>query len=220
MSFKNRWMISSGYDFQAHQQCSQRWSRFSQTAIHWFKVLPGFSPALPDAPRLVVGAPRTVVGAPRTVVGTPSLVVGAPSLVIGAPRTVVGAHSLVVGASRLVVGAPRLVVGAPRLVVGASRPVASTPRLVASTPMCSQVHPKFSLALRSVPKLITIICLVLLFQSSEIPVTLKTGRNALLRSNTLLQLMLQSLHSISSQTLLDASSDQNTFCWCIFTKKL
>ena len=61
----------SSYDFQAHQQRSQRRSCFSQTALLWFEVLPdmslvlpGLSPALPGAPRLVVGAPRLVAGAP------------------------------------------------------------------------------------------------------------------------------------------------------------
>jgi len=33
-------------------------------------------------------------------------------------------------------------------------------------------------------------------------------------ADTLLQLMHQSLHSRSSQTLLDASSDWNSSCWC------
>jgi len=44
MSFKNRWTISSSYNFQAH--------------LHRSQVLPGLSPALLGAPRLVVGAPR------------------------------------------------------------------------------------------------------------------------------------------------------------------
>jgi hypothetical protein len=64
MSFKNCWMISSSYNFQVHQQRSQRRCCFSQTAILWFEVLPdmspalpGFSPALPGAPRLVSGPP-------------------------------------------------------------------------------------------------------------------------------------------------------------------
>jgi len=64
MSFKNRWTISSSYDFQAHLQRSQRRCCFSQTALLWFEVhpdlspaLPGLSPALPGASRLVVGAP-------------------------------------------------------------------------------------------------------------------------------------------------------------------
>jgi len=71
MCFKNRWNISSSYDFQAHQQPSPRRWCFSQTAQLWFEVLPdmlpalqGLSLALPGAPRLVVGAPRIVAGAP------------------------------------------------------------------------------------------------------------------------------------------------------------
>jgi len=43
--------------------------------------------------------------------------------------------------------------------------------------------------------------------SSALPVPLKAGRNALLGSDTLLKLMHLSLHSTSSQTLLEASSD-------------
>jgi len=104
-------------------------------------------------------------------------------------------------------GAPRLVVGAPRLVVSASRLVVGAPRLVVSAPRCFQVHPKFSPALRGVLKLITITPMVLLNQSSEIPVTPKAGRNALPWSDTPLKLMHPSLHSTSSQALLEASSD-------------
>jgi hypothetical protein len=111
------------------------------------------------------------------------------------------------GAPRLVVGAPRLVVGAPRLLVGARRLVAGAPRLVAGAPRCSQVHPKLSPALRGVLKLITITRMVLLYQSSEIPVTPKAGQNSLLGSDTLLKLTHLSFHSTSSQTLLEASSD-------------
>jgi len=130
-------MISSSYDFQVHQQCSQRRCCFSQTALLWFEVLPALAPVLPAAPRHVVGAPRR-----------------------------------------------------------------------------SQVHAKFSLALWGVPKPITITPMVLLYQSSEIPVTVKAGWNFLLGSDTLLKLTHLSLHSTSSQTLLEASSDKNTFCWC------
>jgi hypothetical protein len=118
-----------------------------------------------------------------------------------------GAPRLVAGAPRLVVGAPRLVVGAPRLVAGAPRLVAGAPRLVAGAPRCSQVYPKFSPALRDVPKLITITPMVLLYQSSEISVTPKAGRTALLRSDTLLKLTHLSLHSTSSQTLLETPRD-------------
>jgi len=49
MSFKNRWRISSSYEFQAHQQRFQRRSCFSQTALLWFEVLPDMLPALPGA---------------------------------------------------------------------------------------------------------------------------------------------------------------------------
>jgi len=45
---------------------------------------------------------------------------------------------------------------------------------------CSQVLPGLLLALRGVPKPLTNTPMVLLYQSSEIPVTLKAGRNALL----------------------------------------
>ena len=51
MSFKNRCTISSSYEFQAHQQRSQRRCCFSQNALLWFEVLP-------DAHRFVAGAPR------------------------------------------------------------------------------------------------------------------------------------------------------------------
>ena len=51
MSFKNLCTISSSYEFQAHQQRSQRRCCFSQNALLWFEVLP-------DAHRFVAGAPR------------------------------------------------------------------------------------------------------------------------------------------------------------------
>jgi hypothetical protein len=89
---------------------------------------------------------------------------------------------------------------APRLVV-------SAPRLVAGAPRGFQVHPKFSLAIRDIPKPIPNTPLVLLYQSSEIPVPLKAGRNALLWFDTLLKLLHLSLHSTSSQTLLETFSD-------------
>jgi len=49
-----------------------------------------------------------------------------------------------------------------------------------------------------------------------LPVTLKAGRNALQGSDTLLKLTHLSLNSTFSQTLLEASSDWNTFCWCFW----
>lgn len=56
--------------------------------------------------------------------------------------------------------------------------------------------------------------MVILHQSSEIPVPLKAGRNAVLRFNTLLNLTHHSLHCTGSQTLLYASSDWTTYCCC------
>jgi len=64
MSFKICWMISSCYDFQEHQQRSQRRCCFSQTALLWFEVLPDLSPALPGLLLALPGTPRLVVGAP------------------------------------------------------------------------------------------------------------------------------------------------------------
>ena len=129
------------------------------------------------------------------------------TVIRGALKLVARAPRLVVAAPRLVVGADRLVVGAPGLVVGALRLVISSPRLVTGAPRCSQVHPKFSLALQAVPKLITITPMVLLYQSSEIPVTLKASWNALLGSDTLLKLTHLILHPTSYQTLLEAPTD-------------
>ena len=50
-------MIGSSYEFQAHQQHSQRGCCFSQPALLRFEVLPVMSPVLPTACRLVVGGP-------------------------------------------------------------------------------------------------------------------------------------------------------------------
>jgi hypothetical protein len=76
-----------------------------------------------------------------------------------------------------------------------------------------QVHPKFSPAHWGVPNPITITPMVLQYQSSEISVTPKAGRNALLQSVTLLKLTYLRLHSTSSQTLREASRDENIFRW-------
>jgi len=134
ISFKNHWIISSSYDFQAYHQHSKRRCCFSQTAILWFEVLPGFSPTLP--------------------------------------------------------------------------------RLLSVLPGSLQVPSGLSSILPHVHKLFTITPMVLLYQSAEIPVTLKASWNTLLWSDTLLKLTLPSLHSKSSQTLLEAPCDYNTFCWC------
>jgi len=78
----------------------------------------------------------------------------------------------------------------------------------------SKVQLKFSLALRYVPELIIITCMEILYKSSELAVTPKAGLNTLLGTDTLLKLILLCLHSTSSQTLLKAPSNWNTFCWC------
>jgi hypothetical protein len=135
------------------------------------------------------------------------LVVGAPSLVVGTPRQVVGTPRLIVIALRLVVSAHTSVADASGLVTSGSRFAASASRLVAATPRCSQVQWKFSPALRGVSNLITITLMILQCQFSEIPVTAKASRNAFWDSDTLLKFTHLSLHSSSSPTLLEASSD-------------
>jgi hypothetical protein len=55
--------------------------------------------------------------------------------------------------------------------------------------------------------------MVLPYQSSEIAVTQNAGQNALQGSDSLLKLMLLTLHSASSHTLLEAPSASNTLCW-------
>jgi hypothetical protein len=57
------------------------------------------------------------------------------------------------------------------------------------------------------PKLITAGPMVFQYQSSMVLVTLKGSRNALPRSNSLLKMTLLTLHSASSDTLLEAPSD-------------
>jgi len=69
----------SSYDFQAHQQRSQRRCCFSQTALLWFEVLPDMSLALPGLSLALPGLSLALPGAPRLVVGAPRLVSGAPS---------------------------------------------------------------------------------------------------------------------------------------------
>ena len=159
------------------------------------------------SPSMAVGATRHVVHPARLIVGTPRLVVGAPGLVVSATRVVVGAPGFVVRAPGLVVGTPRLVISPHRLVVGTPRLVSGPPRLVLGAHRWSQVCLKLSPALRCVPKLITITPMVLLYKSSEFPVTLQASRNALLGSDTLLNLTHLSLHSTRSQTLLQVPSD-------------
>jgi len=93
MSFKNRWTISSSYDFQAHQQHSQGKCYFSQTALLWFEALadlspvlpdlspvrPSLSPVLPDAPKVLSSALRCSQTYHNHSHGTPVPVIWDPS---------------------------------------------------------------------------------------------------------------------------------------------
>jgi hypothetical protein len=74
------------------------------------------------------------------------------------------------------------------------------------------VLPGWSLLLQSAPKFATITPMVPLYQSPEIPVTLRAGWNALQGSDTLLKSTLARLHSTSSQILLEDPSIENSFC--------
>jgi len=130
-----------------------------------------------------------------------------------------GAPMLALYAPRHVIGVPKLDVDAPRLVFSAYSLVVTATRLVAGPPRCSQVHPKFTPALGGVLNLITITPMVHLYHSSDIPVTLKASRNACLVSATPLILTHVSFHSTFSQTLLEASNDYNTSCWCTSHQK-
>jgi len=80
-------------------------------------------------------------------------------------------------------------------------------------PGLSSPLPGLSPAPRLVLKPITITPMVLLYQSSEITVTLKAGWTAIPGSDTLLKLTIQSSHSTSSQTLMGAPSNWNTSSW-------
>jgi len=95
------------------------------------------------------------------------------------------------------------------------------PKVLSGAPMCSQTSHNHS---HGTPLLVirdlSYFCTshqrsqLLLDQSSEIPFTLKAGRNALPGSDTVLKLTHLSLHATSSQTLLVSSRDQNTFGCC------
>jgi hypothetical protein len=81
------------------------------------------------------------------------------------------------------------------------------PKVLFGAPTCSQTYHNHS---HGTP----VAVIVLLYRQSEIPATLHAVRNALLGSYSLQTLMLLSLHSTSSQTLLESSTDKNTYCWC------
>jgi hypothetical protein len=75
----------------------------------------------------------------------------------------------------------------------------------------------FSPALWGVSRLITLTSTVLLYWLSLIPVTLKASWNTLIGYYTHLKLTHLSLHSISSQTLLEGPNNRKTFSWCILS---
>jgi hypothetical protein len=117
--------------------------------------------------------------------------------------------TVIQGAPRLVACAPRLVTCTPRHVACTPRIVAGAPRHIGGAPRCSKVHSTLSPAPQRVLIPPTIAPRVLLYESSEIPVTLKASWNEHLGSDTLLKLTHLSLHSTSPKALLEASSDQN-----------
>jgi len=100
---------------------------------------------------------------------------------------------------------------APRGVTGIPRHLIGTPALVTSPPRCSQIHADCTPALARILKCVTIPRSGLLYNSSDIPVPMKAGQNALLWSETLRQLMSLGLHSTWLLTVQEAPSDYDTF---------
>jgi len=86
MSFKNCWTISSSYDFQAHQQRSQRRWCCSQTAVLWFQVLPDLSPVLLDLLSALPGLLSALPGLLSALPGLLSALPGVPTVLSGALR--------------------------------------------------------------------------------------------------------------------------------------
>jgi len=93
-------------------------------------------------------------------------------------------------------------------------------RLVTGNPRFSHMQQIFCPTLQDVPYPSAINPKALLYQSTEIPDTLKASWHTLLGSNILLPLMPPSIHLTFSQTLHEAPSDLNTFCWWITSPKL
>jgi len=100
MSFKNCWTISSSFDFQAHQQCSQRKCYFSQTALQWFESLPDLSPVLPDLlpelPDMSLALPdlwKALPGMSLALADLSPVLPGAPRVLSGGPRCSQTYHS-------------------------------------------------------------------------------------------------------------------------------
>jgi len=103
MSFKNRWTISSSYEFQAHQQCCQSCC-ISQTAEQGFEMLPGLSLVLPDVslalPDMSLALPALLSvhpDLPSALSGLSPALPAAPRLCVGAPRCSPGWHQTFYG---------------------------------------------------------------------------------------------------------------------------
>jgi hypothetical protein len=121
----------------------------------------------------------------------------------------------------IAIGAPCLVTCSSKLVVGGSKLLCGSPRCALSCHLHFkgwyphfQMQQIFSLILWGVPKQITIDIMVILYHSLKNSGTLRPGWNALLLSDTLLQLMHPNLHSRSLETLPEAPSNYYSFCWC------
>jgi len=95
ISFKNRSMICSSYDFQSHCQDSQRRCWISQTSLQWLEALPGLLTALQGASRVVIGASRLVSALPDLFPVLPSTLLvlpDTPRIVFGTSRCYPGCH--------------------------------------------------------------------------------------------------------------------------------
>ena len=78
MSFKNRWTMSSSYDFQAQQQRSQRKCCFSQTALQCFEALLDLLLALPERSLALLDLSLVLPGLLLVLPGVPNVLSGAP----------------------------------------------------------------------------------------------------------------------------------------------
>jgi len=99
ISFKNRWTISSSYNFQTHQQYSQDnvvfpWllycdSRRSQVLPGLSSALPSMSSGLPDMSSVLPGLWSALPGAPKVLSSTPRCSQICPNHSHGTPVTVI-----------------------------------------------------------------------------------------------------------------------------------
>jgi hypothetical protein len=104
--------------------------------------------------------------------------------------------------------------GAPRHVANDPTGSLDCSRCSQNCCQCSHEYPKLSPAHHSVLKPITITPMILLYHLFEITGTQKDSSDAHPGFDTLRTLTYLSLHSPSSQTLVQASSDYNTLSWC------